>query len=82
MQNDKPRFKYGNFASKPPSIVNTTKFDCLDLSGPACIIDFSSAKVDSNQLAKNMQLNSVLLSKALAVRIYLIEITVVNLIKV
>ena len=47
MQNDKSDFKYGNFESNPPSIVNTAKFDCLDLSGPLCIVNL----VDYNALA-------------------------------
>ena len=36
MQNNKSYFTYGNFESNTPSIGNTAKFDCLDLSGPPC----------------------------------------------
>ena len=36
MQNDNAYFTYENFESNPPSTVNTSKFDCLDLSGPPC----------------------------------------------
>ena len=38
LQNDKSYFKCENFESNPPSTMNTAKFDCLDLSGPPCIM--------------------------------------------
>ena len=38
LQNNKTYFAYENFESNPPSIENTAKLDCLDLSGPGCKI--------------------------------------------
>ena len=36
LQNDKTYFTYKIFEFNPPSILNTAKFDCLNLSGPGC----------------------------------------------
>ena len=36
LQNDKSYSNYENFASNPPSTLNTAKFDYLELSGPPC----------------------------------------------
>ena len=38
LQNDTPYFTHISFESNPPSTVNTAKFDCLDLSGPGCML--------------------------------------------
>ena len=45
MQNDTSYFTQGNFESNLPSIVNTAKFDCLDLSGPPCTYEYHNIAI-------------------------------------